>query len=321
LRIAIEITRILEQLYQNQIIHKDVKLQNILVHPDTLKIQLIDFSISTRIDSKNQEYFHPQGLEGTLAYMSPEQTGRTHRGIDYRTDLYSLGVTLYQLFTRKLPFQSSEPLELIHAHLALSPLPLVEIRPSLPLMLNNIVLKLMAKNPEERYQTPLGLLHDLEFCLEQWETLGDIPLFPLATMDLNDHFIIPDKFYGRESELARLSLIFPDLESRIIVITGQSGMGKSSLVQEFYQKIFPTPGYFISGKFDQFINNTPFGGWVQGIKQLIQQFLTETPAKVEDWKTKLIEALGEKTQVLLDVITDLKSLLIHPLFSDELQVI
>ncbi|OIP67621.1 MAG: hypothetical protein AUK43_18870 [Oscillatoriales cyanobacterium CG2_30_40_61] len=320
LRIAIEITRILEQLYQNQIIHKDVKLQNILVHPDTLKIQLIDFSISTRIDSKNQEYFHPQGLEGTLAYMSPEQTGRTHRGIDYRTDLYSLGVTLYQLFTRKLPFQSSEPLELIHAHLALSPLPLVEIRPSLPLMLNNIVLKLMAKNPEERYQTPLGLLHDLELCLEQWETVGDIPLFPLATLDLNDHFIIPDKFYGRESELARLSSIFPDLESRIIVITGQSGIGKSSLVKEFYQKIIQNQGYFISGKFDQFRNNTPFSGWVQGIKQLIQQVLTETPAKVEDWKTKLIEALGEKTQVLLDVIPELKSLLNQPVLTPELQV-
>ena len=319
LRIALEITGILEQLYQHQIIHKDVKLQNILVHPETLKIQLIDFSISTKIDSKNQEYFNPHGLEGTLAYMSPEQTGRTHRGIDYRTDLYSLGVTLYQLFTRKLPFQSSEPLELIHAHLALSPLPLVEIKPSLPLMLNNIVLKLMAKNPEERYQTPLGLLHDLEFCLEKWETVGDIPLFPLATMDLNDHFIIPDKFYGRQSELARLSSIFPEIQSKIIVITGQSGIGKSSLVQEFYQKVFPNPGYFISGKFDQFINNTPFGGWVQGIKQLIQQVLTETPAKVEDWKTKLIEALGEKTQVLVDVIPELKSLLNQPVLTSELE--
>ncbi|SKB14683.1 Serine/threonine protein kinase and signal transduction histidine kinase with GAF sensor (modular protein) [Planktothrix sp. PCC 11201] len=319
LRISIEITRILEQLYRHQIIHKDVKLQNILVHPETLKIQLIDFSISTQLDHQNQETFNPQGLEGTLAYMSPEQTGRTNRGIDYRTDLYSLGVTLYQLFTRKLPFQSSEPLELIHAHLALLPLPLIEIKPSLPLMLNNIILKLMAKNPEERYQTPLGLLNDLEFCLEQWETIGDIPLFPLATMDLNDRFIIPDKFYGRQPELARLSSIFPEIQSKIILITGQSGIGKSSLVQEFYQKIIRNQGYFISGKFDQFRNNTPFGGWVQGIKQLIQQILTETPAKVEDWKSKLIEALGEKNQVLVDVIPELKSLLNQQVLTPELE--
>lgn len=319
LRIAIEITRILEQLYQHRIIHKDVKLQNILVHPETLKIQLIDFSISTQFDRQNQEFFNSQGLEGTLAYMSPEQTGRTHRGIDYRTDLYSLGVTLYQLFTRKLPFQSSEPLELIHAHLALLPLPLVEIRPSLPLMLNNIILKLMAKNPEARYQTPSGLLHDLELCLEQWETIGDIPLFPLASMDLNDRFIIPDKFYGRESELAHLSSIFPEIQSRIIVITGQSGIGKSSLVQEFYQKTIQNQAYFISGKFDQFRNNTPFWGWVQGIKQLIQQILTETPAKVEDWKTKLMEALGEKTQILVDVIPELKSLLNQQVLTPELE--
>lgn len=319
LRIAIEITRILEQLYQHRIIHKDVKLQNILVHPETLKIQLIDFSISTQFDRQNQEVFNSQGLEGTLAYMSPEQTGRTHRGIDYRTDLYSLGVTLYQLFTRKLPFQSSEPLELIHAHLALLPLPLIEIRPSLPLMLNNIILKLMAKNPEARYQTPSGLLHDLELCLEQWETIGDIPLFPLASMDLNDRFIIPDKFYGRESELAHLSSIFPEIQSRIIVVTGQSGIGKSSLVQEFYQKTIQNQAHFISGKFDQFRNNTPFWGWVQGIKQLIQQILTETPAKVEDWKTKLIEALGEKTQILVDVIPELKSLLNQQVLTPELE--
>ncbi|CAD5914030.1 AAA family ATPase [Planktothrix agardhii] len=319
LRIAIEITRILEQLYQHRIIHKDVKLQNILVHPETLKIQLIDFSISTQFDRQNQEFFNSQGLEGTLAYMSPEQTGRTHRGIDYRTDLYSLGVTLYQLFTRKLPFQSSEPLELIHAHLALLPLPLIEIRPSLPLMLNNIILKLMAKNPEARYQTPSGLLHDLELCLEQWETIGDIPLFPLASMDLNDRFIIPDKFYGRESELAHLSSIFPEIQSRIIVITGQSGIGKSSLVQEFYQKTIQNQAHFISGKFDQFRNNTPFWGWVQGIKQLIQQILTETPAKVEDWKTKLMEALGEKTQILVDVIPELKSLLNQQVLTPELE--
>jgi len=309
LRIGIKITKILEQLHQNRIIHKDVKLQNILVHPETLKIQLIDFSISTKLNQPNQEIFNSQGLEGTLAYMSPEQTGRTHRGIDYRTDLYSLGVTLYQLFTRKLPFQSADPLELIHAHLALLPLPLIKIKPTLSVMLNNIILKLMAKNPEERYQTALGLRHDLELCLEQWENMGDIPMFPLATMDLNDCFIIPDKFYGREQELARLSSIFPDIQSKIIVITGQSGIGKSALVKEFYQKNLQNQGYFISGKFDQFKNNIPFWGWVQSIKQLVQQLLTEPPDKVEDWKTKLIEALGDKAQVLIDVIPQLKSLL------------
>ncbi|VXD23931.1 Multi-sensor signal transduction multi-kinase (modular protein) [Planktothrix serta PCC 8927] len=309
LAIAIEITKILEQLYQNQIIHKDVKLQNILIHPETLKVKLIDFSISTQLNHRNQDIANPQGLEGTLAYMSPEQTGRTHRRIDYRTDLYSLGVTLYQLFTRKLPFQSSDPLQLIHAHLAITPAPLREIKPSLPMMINNIILKLMAKNPEERYQTPLGLRHDLEFCLEQWETGGDIPLFSLATMDFNDRFIIPDKFYGRERELARLNSIFQNFQSEIVVITGQSGIGKSALIQEFYQTTLQNPGYFIAGKFDQFKHNTPFWGWVQGIKQLVQQVLMEPAIKVEAWKTKLLEVLGDQAQVLINVIPELKSFL------------
>lgn len=333
LKIAIEITQILEQLYQHRVIHKDVKLQNILIHPETLRVQLIDFSISIQLNHSHQEVVNSQGLEGTLAYMSPEQTGRTHWGIDYRTDLYSLGVTLYQLLTRKLPFPSSDPLELIHAHLALLPQPLSEIKPTLPIMLNNIILKLMAKNPDERYQTPLGLRYDLENCLEQWEKLGDIPPFPLATIDLNDRFIIPNKFYGRVPEIERLNSILNKAQSEIIVITGQSGIGKSALVQEFYQTVaycrtgvLPvTPcvtleSYFITGKFDQFKTNTPFWGWVQGIKQLIQQVLTEPWEQVEAWKKKLLNGLGDQAPVLMAVIPELKVLLNQQSSLTELEV-
>lgn len=324
LRIAIELTQILEQLYHNRIIHKDVKLQNILIHPATLRIQLIDFSISTQLNHHHQEEVQSDRLEGTLAYMSPEQTGRIHRNIDYRTDLYSLGVTLYQLLSRKQPFQSSEPLELIYSHLARLPVPLIEIKPTLPVMLNHIILKLMAKNPEKRYQTPMGLRYDLELCLEQWENGGDILPFPLATLDFNDRFIIPNKFYGRQSELERLNSLFKNAKSEVIVITGQSGIGKSALVQEFYQTLTPVipavtfenqadqvvlKSYFMTAKFDQFKTNTPFWGWVQGIKQLVQQVLTEPLKNIEAWKQKLTNLLGDKASILTAVIPELKELL------------
>jgi serine/threonine protein kinase len=199
---AIQLVQILEGLARHHVVHKDIKPQHILISPNTLQIKLIDFSIASLLPKEKQEIQNPNVLEGTLAYMSPEQTGRMNRGIDYRTDFYSLGVTLYELLTGQLPFSSDDPLEVVHGHLARQPIPPILLNSAIPPVVNNIILKLMAKTAEERYQSALGLRHDLEHCLEQHLTLGKVDSFQLGTRDISDRFHISEKLYGRESEVA-----------------------------------------------------------------------------------------------------------------------
>jgi serine/threonine protein kinase len=194
--IAIQTVQTLEGLYQNRVIHKDIKPQNILINPQTKDVKLIDFSIACLLPRESQETQNPNVLEGTLAYMSPEQTGRMNRGIDYRTDFYSLGVTFYELLTGQLPFVSSDPMELVHCHIARTPVGPIELVPTIPQTLNDIVMKLMAKTPEERYQTAFGLRHDLEICWQQWQEKGSISPFSLGERDICDRFFIPEKLYG-----------------------------------------------------------------------------------------------------------------------------
>ncbi|MEW6497496.1 MAG: serine/threonine-protein kinase, partial [Cyanobacteriota bacterium] len=198
--LAIQITQTLEGLNRNRIIHKDIKPRNILINPNTKQIKLIDFSISSLLPRENQESLSPNVLEGTLAYMSPEQTGRMNRGIDYRTDFYSLGVTFYELLTGKVPFVSNDPLELIHCHIAQKPTPPIEVNPAIPVMVNDIIMKLLSKTAEERYQTAFGLRYDLEICWQQWQEKGNINQFPLGERDISERFVIPEKLYGREAE-------------------------------------------------------------------------------------------------------------------------
>ena len=202
LEIALSIAEILHHLHQNYIIHKDIKPANILIHPETQQIKLIDFSISSLLPKERTSLQTPNVLEGTLAYISPEQTGRMNRGIDYRSDFYSLGVTFYELLTGKLPFESEDPLELVHAHIAKTPPTISEAQ--VPTPLANIVFKLMAKNAEERYQSALGLKHDLEKCLVEYEERGRIEPLILGERDRSDRFLIPEKLYGREKEVQTL---------------------------------------------------------------------------------------------------------------------
>ncbi|MEG3846173.1 serine/threonine protein kinase, partial [Microcoleus sp. herbarium13] len=208
LPLAIQIADILHHLYQHGVIHKDIKPANILIHPETKKVKLIDFSISSLLPRETQEIQNLNVLEGTLAYLSPEQTGRMNRGIDYRSDFYSLGVTFYQLLVGKLPFQSDDPMQLIHSHLAGRAIPVDKANPELPLVLSQIVAKLMAKNAEDRYQSAMGLKRDLEICLQQWNQTGTIAHFAIAQQDRCDRFIIPEKLYGRETEVAALLAAF-----------------------------------------------------------------------------------------------------------------
>ncbi|HEY9611562.1 trifunctional serine/threonine-protein kinase/ATP-binding protein/sensor histidine kinase [Allocoleopsis sp.] len=312
LHLAIQIAQALEGLYQNRVIHKDIKPQNILINPETKQVKLIDFSISSLLPRENPVLQNPNGLEGTLAYMSPEQTGRMNRGIDYRTDFYSLGVTLYQLLTGQLPFWSPDPMELIHCHIAKIVTPPNEVNPGIPKMVNNIILKLMAKTAENRYQSAYGIRHDLEICLQQWQTHGTINPFELGKRDICDRFVIPEKLYGRETEVATLLAAFDRVakgSTQMMLVAGFSGIGKTAVVNEVHKPIVRQRSYFITGKFDQFKRNIPFSALVQAFQNLIQQLLAESPAQLQQWKAKILSELGENAQVIIDVIPELERII------------
>ena len=306
LNVALQLSEILHQLHNHSVIHKDIKPANILIHPETQKIKLIDFSISSLLPRETQTIQTPNILEGTLAYLSPEQTGRMNRGIDYRSDFYSLGVTFYEILAGTLPFNNEDPLELIHAHIAKLPKPIGDICPQ---PLSDIVLKLMAKNAEDRYQSALGIKYDLEKCLAQYQEHGKIEPFELGERDICSRFNIPEKLYGRDKEVKTLLDAFERVangQSEMMLVAGFSGIGKTAVVNEVHKPIIKNRGYFIKGKFDQFNRNIPFSAFVQAFRSLMGQILSESDAQLTDWKTKILEAVGNNGQVLIDVIPELE---------------
>lgn len=312
LRIGLCLSDILYELYQNRVIHKDIKPANILINPQTKQIKLIDFSIASLLPKETQEISHPNILEGTLAYISPEQTGRMNRGIDYRTDFYSLGITFYELLANELPFRCNDPMELIHSHIAKHPQSLQEKNPEIPAIISQIVMKLMAKNAEDRYQSALGLKYDLERCLQQWQTLGKIEPFPLGQYDFSDRFLIPEKLYGREAEVQKLLNAFDRVAagtSEFMLVAGFSGIGKTAIIHEVHKPIAQKHSYFIKGKFDQFNRNIPFFAFVQAFRDLMEQLLSETDEQLQNWKTKVLEALGDNGQVIIEVIPELEQII------------
>ena len=312
LAIAIQLVDILHYLAQHRIVHKDIKPANILIHPFSKKVKLTDFSIASVLPKETQELKNPHMLEGTLAYLAPEQTGRMNRGIDYRTDFYGLGVTFYELLSGELPFQSDDPLKLIHCHIAKHPIPPHEINPNIPPGVSTIILKLMAKNAEERYQSALGIKHDLEKCLNQYEKTETISEFTLAEKDISDRFLIPEKLYGREKEVQILLNAFERVacgSSEIMLVAGFSGIGKTAVVNEVHKPITRQQGYFIKGKFDQFNRNIPFSAFVQAFRSLMGQLLGEKEISLAQWKAKIISAVGENGQVIIDVIPELESII------------
>ena len=311
LEIAIALCNTLDILYHERIIHKDIKPSNILINPETKQVKLIDFSIASLLPRETQTLVNPNILEGTLAYISPEQTGRMNRGIDYRTDFYSLGVTFYELLTGNLPFASNEPMELVHCHIAKLP-PLLRNREDIPQVLCDILMKLMAKNAEDRYQSALGLKFDLENCLHQLQVDGEIPSFEIARRDVCDRFIIPDKLYGRETEILTLLQAFERVSlgaTEMMLVAGFSGIGKTAVVNEVHKPIVRQRGYFIKGKYDQFQRNIPFSAFVQAFRDLMGQLLTESDAQIQEWKSKILDAVGENGQVIIEVIPELSKII------------
>ncbi|HEY9609978.1 serine/threonine-protein kinase PknK, partial [Allocoleopsis sp.] len=308
LRIAIATTESLGLLHAANIIHKDINPSNIVFNPATRQLKFIDFGISTQFTRENPTLKNPNVLEGTLHYMSPEQTGRMNRSLDYRTDFYSLGITFYELLTNQLPFDSTDALELVHCHIAKQPLPPSEINSEIPQILSNIVMELIAKNAEERYQSAWGIKADLENCLNQFINAENISIFPLARQDISDKFQIPQKLYGRELEIETLLTAFERVssQSELFLIAGYSGIGKSATVQELYKPITQKRGYFISGKFDQYQRNIPYSAVVSAFRELVKQLLAESEAQLKEWQHKLLTALGINGQVIIDVIPEVE---------------
>ncbi|NEO86965.1 MAG: AAA family ATPase [Spirulina sp. SIO3F2] len=329
LAIAIQLAEALHILTGQQIIHKDIKPANILIHPKTGQVQLIDFSIASLLPKEQRQLVNPKQLEGTLAYIAPEQTGRMNRGIDYRTDFYSLGVTLYELLTGMLPFSLSDPLELVHCHIAqfpIAPADLLDVQGQpYPVPLSAIIMKLMAKNAEDRYQSALGLKHDLERCLQSLAETGEIVDFVLGERDVCDRFNIPEKLYGREAEVQALLDAFARVASpqekrvtssptplsqgrrtEMMLVAGFSGIGKTAVINEVHKPIVRQQGYFIKGKFDQFNRNIPLSAFVQAFRDLMGQLLSESADELAHWQTKILAAVGENGQVLIDVIPELE---------------
>ncbi|MDZ8051632.1 MAG: AAA family ATPase [Aulosira sp. ZfuVER01] len=310
--IAIEISTTLEGLHRHRIIHKDIKPANILIHPITGKTKIIDFSLATLLPKEIQFLTNPNVLEGTLAYISPEQTGRMNRGIDYRTDFYSLGVTFFELLTGQLPFCSTEPMELVYSHIAKEPPKASLINSNIPTIVSDIISKLMAKNAEDRYQSAHGLRYDLEICRNQWQEKGNITSFELASRDISNHFAIPEKLYGRQREIEILLTTFDRVTSgntEMILVAGYSGIGKTAVVNEVHKPIARQRSYFIKGKFDQFQREIPLSGLVQALRDLIGQLLSETDAQIQQWKAKILLALGTQSQVIIDVIPELERII------------
>ncbi len=302
LSIAIKITESLAVIHAANIIHKDINPSNIVYNPSQ-QLKIIDFGISI-LECENPLIRNPDRLEGTLAYISPEQTGRMNRAIDYRSDFYSLGVTLYELLTQQLPFETSEAMELVHCHIAKQPVTPHEL--GVPLVLSQIIMKLLAKTAEERYQSAWGVKADLERCQDKLHN-GEIALFAIASEDVSDKLQIPQKLYGREAELKQLLASFERVSqgtNEIIMITGYSGIGKSALVNEVHKPIVTARGHFIAGKFDQFKRNVPYASLIQAFQDLIQQILTESEELIQNWRQQLKDALGTNGQVIIDVIPE-----------------
>ncbi|AFY36418.1 ATP-binding sensor histidine kinase [Calothrix sp. PCC 7507] len=312
LEIAIALCNALYILYRERIIHKDIKPANVLINPETKQLKLIDFSIASLLPRETQTLINPNVLEGTLAYISPEQTGRMNRGIDYRTDFYSLGVTFYELLTGVLPFQSNDPVELVHCHIAkIAPL-VCETNLEIPSVISKIVSKLMAKNAEDRYQSALGLKFDLENCLHQLQVDGRVNGFEIGQRDVCDRFIIPDKLYGREIEVENLLQAFERVSkgaTEMILVAGFSGIGKTAIVNEVHKPIVRQRGYFIKGKYDQFQRNIPFSAFVQAFRDLMEQLLSESDAQIQQWRNQILSAVGENGQVIIEVIPELSKII------------
>ncbi len=308
LRLAINLASAIGHAHRRGLVHRDVKPEHVLAD-EAGHVWLTGFGLASRSPCERLAPAPPEMIAGTLAYMSPEQTGRTNRSVDSRSDLYSVGVTLYQILTGVLPFAAADPLEWVHCHIARQPLAPAD-RTEIPRQLSAIVVKLLAKNGEERYQTAAGLEADLRRSLSEWQSHGRIDPFPLGSDDSSDRLLIPEKLYGREREINSLLTVFDRVVAQgaaeLVLVSGYSGVGKSSVANELHQVLVPRRGLFAAGKFDQYKRDVPYATLVQAFQVLVRQILVKSEAEVEHWRNALLEALGPNAQLMVNLIPELE---------------
>ncbi|WP_407160668.1 AAA family ATPase [Bradyrhizobium sp. STM 3557] len=309
LRNAIGLARTLGQVHQQGLIHKDIKPANVLVD-DTGKAWLTGFGIATQLPRERQSPEPPEFIAGTLAYMAPEQTGRMNRSIDSRSDLYSLGVTFYEMLTGSLPFTASDPMEWVHCHIAKRPVAPTERVEAVPASISAITMKLLSKTAEERYQTAVGVETDLRRCLSEWESRGWIADFTPGARDIPDRLMIPEKLYGRDREVDALLTAFDRIvgggRAELVLVSGYSGIGKSAVVNELHKPLVPPRGLFASGKSDQYKRDIPYASLAQAFQSLIRRLLSQNEEDLRKWQDALRDALGPNGPLLVDLVPELR---------------
>ena len=312
LKVAVSLTGALKEVHQQGILHKMINPLNIFADPASGTVKLTGFGLATRLPRENPNTLSPQLSGEILPYISPEQTGRMNRVLDYRSDFYSLGVTLYELFSGRVPFQSREAMEIIHAHIARQPVPLDQMAPHLPKTLSGMVMKLMAKRAEARYQSHSGLTADLLACLEQLENQGNLSDFPPGRQDIPKELQIAPGLYGREDEIATLEAALERVgqgATKMALISGSAGVGKTALVSEIHKPVAQKNGFFISGKFDQLRHNIPYSALIQALRGLIREVSAESKSGMERWKNRIRAALGPNGQLMTRVIPELEQMI------------
>jgi PAS domain S-box-containing protein len=313
LRIAMPLVAAMRQMHERGLIHKDIKPANVLVDTTRERAWLTGFGIASRLPREHRAPEPPEVIAGTLAYMAPEQTGRMNRSIDSRSDLYALGVTFYEMLTGTLPFTAADPMEWVHCHVARQPVPPDERIRGIPGRLSAIVMKLLAKTAEDRYQTAAGLAIDIERCRLAWEATGRIEPFPLGQKDASDRLLIPERLYGREREVDTLVAAFDRVVAKgtpeLVLVSGFSGIGKSSVVNELHRVLVPPRGLFAGGKFDQHARDIPYATLSQAFQSLVRHILSKTDAEVRRWRDALCEALGPNGQLIVNFVPEIELLI------------
>jgi predicted ATPase/HPt (histidine-containing phosphotransfer) domain-containing protein len=312
LGLAIQAVRALGRIHALQVIHKDIKPHNLLVTPDLRQLKIIDFQLACEISRDRQDISVSHHLEGSLPYISPEQTGRMNRSLDYRSDYYSLGITFFELLTGRLPFEAADVMGWVHCHISRTPPHAHEYQPAIPRMLSNIVHKLLAKEPRQRYQSARGLLADLEACQALHQTGAAGPERPLGTDDVSERFDLSQQLVGREAETRRLMELF-ELSSqgagKLLLVSGYAGVGKSSLIRELHKPLTSRHGYFVAGKFDQVDRSIPYGALVQALRALLRQLLTESDQQIQKWRDRILAPLGPGAAVMAELLSELTAII------------